>query len=175
VLWLVVDANGLPQNIKVQRALGMGLDEEAVKAVKRWRFQPATKDGEPVPVMINVEVNFRLYGKLSPHPDSASQPPRFPGVDLVRYLLIVRVNSDVHYSGPGTAQSANYKAAITDAGQERTVKISCLVSSPRCLSLDAGTYPACWNADTTTLEILGLTGQKEKWEKADYTIDSEDH
>jgi TonB family protein len=59
VLWLVVDATGLPQNIRVQRALGMGLDEEAVKAVKRWRFKPAMRDGKPVPVMINVEVNFR--------------------------------------------------------------------------------------------------------------------
>src|ERR1039458_5919666 len=63
VLWLVVDADGLPQKIRVQRSLGMGLDEEAVKAVKQWRFQPAKKDGKPVPVMINVEVNFRLDRK----------------------------------------------------------------------------------------------------------------
>ena len=61
VLWLVVSADGMPQQIKVQRSLGMGLDEEAVKAVQRWRFQPSTKDGKPVPVMINVEVNFKLY------------------------------------------------------------------------------------------------------------------
>lgn len=60
VLWLVVDSTGLPQEIRVQRSLGMGLDEEAVEAVKKWRFQPAMKDGQPVPVMINVEVNFRL-------------------------------------------------------------------------------------------------------------------
>ena len=59
VLWLVVDADGLPQKIRVQRSLGMGLDEEAVKALRQWRFQPAEKDGKPVPVMINVEVNFR--------------------------------------------------------------------------------------------------------------------
>jgi TonB family protein len=45
----------------VQRALGMGLDEKAVEAVRQWRFEPAKKDGHPVPVMINVEVNFRLY------------------------------------------------------------------------------------------------------------------
>ena len=60
VLWLIVDEKGLPQNIKVQRSVGMGLDEEAVKAVQRWRFRPSTKDGHPVRVMINVEVNFRL-------------------------------------------------------------------------------------------------------------------
>jgi TonB family protein len=61
VLWLIVDANGLPQNIKVERPVGLGLDDEAVKAVENWKFAPAMKDGSPVPVMINVEVNFRLY------------------------------------------------------------------------------------------------------------------
>ena len=61
VLWLVVDAAGRPQQIRVQRPLGMGLDEKAIEAVKQWKFEPAKKDGQPVPVMINVEVNFRLY------------------------------------------------------------------------------------------------------------------
>jgi len=61
VLWLVVDASGRPQQIRVQRALGMGLDEKAIEAVKQWKFDPARKDGQAVPVMINVEVNFRLY------------------------------------------------------------------------------------------------------------------
>jgi len=61
VLWLVVDAAGRPQQIRVQRPLGMGLDEKAIEAVKLWKFEPARKDGQPVPVMINVEVNFRLY------------------------------------------------------------------------------------------------------------------
>jgi periplasmic protein TonB len=61
VLWLVVSPDGKPQQIRVQRSLGMGLDEKAIEAVKQWRFEPAKKDGQPVPVMINVEVNFRLY------------------------------------------------------------------------------------------------------------------
>jgi outer membrane biosynthesis protein TonB len=33
----------------------------AVKAVSAWKFRPAEKDGNPVPVAINVEVNFHLY------------------------------------------------------------------------------------------------------------------
>jgi protein TonB len=61
VLWLVVAPDGHPQQIRVQRSLGMGLDEKAMEAVRQWRFEPAKKDGQPVPVMINVEVNFRLY------------------------------------------------------------------------------------------------------------------
>ena len=61
VLWLIVGSDGKPRDVKVARALGMGLDEKAIEAVRNWRFQPAMKDGHPVPVMINVEVNFRLY------------------------------------------------------------------------------------------------------------------
>jgi len=61
ILWLIVDQNGAPRDIKVARTLGMGLDQKAIEAVKHWKFEPAMKDGKPVAVQINVEVNFRLY------------------------------------------------------------------------------------------------------------------
>jgi protein TonB len=61
VLWLVVGPDGKPRDIKVLRTLGLGLDEKAIEAVKNWRFDPAMKDGKPVAVQINVEVNFHLY------------------------------------------------------------------------------------------------------------------
>ncbi|MGE5113081.1 MAG: energy transducer TonB [Acidobacteriaceae bacterium] len=61
VLWLIVDENGKPRDIKIARSLGMGLDQKAIEAVRRWKFEPAMKDGRPVAVQINVEVNFRLY------------------------------------------------------------------------------------------------------------------
>jgi periplasmic protein TonB len=58
---VIVDAQGNPQNPRVSRALGMGLDEKALEAVKQFKFKPAMKGNTPVPVMITVEVNFRLY------------------------------------------------------------------------------------------------------------------
>ena len=63
VLWLVVGTDGKPRDndIRVVRTLGFGLDEEAIKAVKKWTFEPARKDGQPVAVQVNVEVNFKLY------------------------------------------------------------------------------------------------------------------
>ena len=61
LLWLVVGPEGLPHNIRLQRSLGMGLDEKAIAAVSTWRFQPATLDGKPVAVEVNVQVSFRLY------------------------------------------------------------------------------------------------------------------
>lgn len=61
VLWLIVDSSGHPRDVKVARSLGMGLDQKAIEAVRKWTFEPAMKDGKPVAVQINVEVNFRLY------------------------------------------------------------------------------------------------------------------
>jgi TonB family protein len=59
---LIVDAQGNPINVHVVRPLGMGLDEKAMEAVRKYKFKPAMKDGKtPVPVALTIEVNFRLY------------------------------------------------------------------------------------------------------------------
>jgi TonB family protein len=60
VLSLIVTETGDVKNIEVKRGLEKGLDQNAVAAVETWKFQPATKDGKPVSVFANVEVNFRL-------------------------------------------------------------------------------------------------------------------
>jgi periplasmic protein TonB len=61
IVGLVVDATGNPQNVHVVRALGMGLDEKAIEAVRQYKFKPAIYKGHPVAVVINIEVNFRIY------------------------------------------------------------------------------------------------------------------
>jgi len=55
-----IDPAGTPTNIKVQRGLGLGLNEKAVEAVKQWKFRPGQKDGAAVSVQTNIEVIFRL-------------------------------------------------------------------------------------------------------------------
>jgi len=60
LLAIVVDENGLPQDVRVIRSVGLGLDQKAIEAVQKWRFKPGQKDGKPVPVSANIEVNFRL-------------------------------------------------------------------------------------------------------------------
>jgi TonB family protein len=60
MLAIVVNTDGRADNIKVIKSIGMGLDEKAIEAVERWRFRPGTKDGVPVRVRAQIEVNFRL-------------------------------------------------------------------------------------------------------------------
>jgi len=60
----VVLADGTvdPNRIKITRSLDstFGLDQQAIIAVKQWRFRPGTYKGQPVPVLVNVELTFTL-------------------------------------------------------------------------------------------------------------------
>ncbi len=63
VLDTLIDEKGDVTDVKVLQGLPMGLDEAAVKAVKRWKFKPATLDGRPVPVYYTLTVSFSIYSK----------------------------------------------------------------------------------------------------------------
>ena len=58
---LIVGNDGTVHHIRLVRPLGLGLDESARSMIQTWRFQPATRDGQPVAVEMNVEVAFNLY------------------------------------------------------------------------------------------------------------------
>ena len=58
---LIVNTQGLPQDVHVIRGVGMGLDDKAVEAVRQYKFKPAMENGHPVPVRVNVEVNFQIF------------------------------------------------------------------------------------------------------------------
>lgn len=63
---VMVEAVVLPDGgvgqVQVVRSLDptFGLDQEAIKAVKRWRFRPGTRLGQPVPVLVEIELTFTL-------------------------------------------------------------------------------------------------------------------
>ncbi len=60
ILSIVIEPEGYASNFKLKKGLGLELDEEAVKAVSKWRFRPATKDGKAIRANATIEVNFRL-------------------------------------------------------------------------------------------------------------------
>ncbi|HWQ55014.1 MAG TPA: TonB family protein [Bryobacteraceae bacterium] len=61
VLYAEIGPDGMARNVQVIRPLGLGLEEQAVRAVQQWRFAPGTRDGAPVTVAATIEVNFRLF------------------------------------------------------------------------------------------------------------------
>jgi len=58
VLDVVVQEDGTPKIVRVIQSQSWKLDESAITAVEQWRFSPATKDGMPVRVRLNVAVDF---------------------------------------------------------------------------------------------------------------------
>lgn len=61
VLAVVVGPDGKAHDPRVQRSLGMGLDEKAMEKIREWKFEPAKKDGKAVAVLVSIEVSFHLY------------------------------------------------------------------------------------------------------------------
>lgn len=60
-LHMIVAEDGSVHDLQIVLPLGLGLDEKAVDAVSTWKFEPARKGGQPVAVVIEIEVDFRLY------------------------------------------------------------------------------------------------------------------
>jgi TonB family protein len=60
VLMVTVDGRGRARKARVLRALGNGLDEKAIEAIRRWRFRPGMERGRAVRMETKVEVEFRL-------------------------------------------------------------------------------------------------------------------
>lgn len=80
----VIGVDGKPQEIVVGRPIGFGLDESAADTIRKASFEPAMKDGKPVPVVLDLVVQFRIYSKRTnqpakPEPEAESSGPKLPG------------------------------------------------------------------------------------------------
>ena len=61
VMQVLIDERGTAAAFRIIRSLGLGLDENAIEAVRRWRFRPAFRGETPVRMWVPVEVNYRLF------------------------------------------------------------------------------------------------------------------
>jgi TonB family protein len=61
-VYAVVNTDGSVSDVRIARSLDatFGLDEQAVKAAKEWKFKPGVKDGKPVAVQVMIEMRFTL-------------------------------------------------------------------------------------------------------------------
>ena len=117
VMQCVVLTDGTVGGVEVTRSLDPGLDAEAVKTVKQWRFAPGTKDGSPVPVSVEIEMTFSTI--RSPRVDSPGLAQ--PGDEAVVPIRGPRVDSP-GLAKPGDGVAAprlikEYKPGYTPAAQ----------------------------------------------------------
>lgn len=61
ILSVVIDETGRVSQVSIKEPLGLGLDDNAAKAVEKWRFKPSMIDGNPVAVRTLVEITFRYH------------------------------------------------------------------------------------------------------------------
>jgi len=57
---ILIGKSGVPEAIRLIQGLGLGLDEQAARTVRAWRFRPATKAGQPISTHAGISVNFRF-------------------------------------------------------------------------------------------------------------------
>ena len=80
LLSTVVGASGQPGSVAIVRPIGFGLDEQAVAAVQKAHFRPRLRDGQPVPVIVNLQVTFRIYSEGT-RPQPGAMPPATPAAN----------------------------------------------------------------------------------------------
>ena len=62
VLNCVVRPDGKCSDIRVTKSLDMtfGLDQQAIASAREWQFKPGTRGGQPVPVLVTLEIGFSI-------------------------------------------------------------------------------------------------------------------
>jgi TonB family protein len=55
-----IDSRGGASDVRITRGLGFGLDQNALVAVRQWRFRPGTRAGTSVPMNVEIEISFTL-------------------------------------------------------------------------------------------------------------------
>jgi TonB family protein len=138
LLQVTVNESGVPQDIKVVRPLGMGLDQKAIEAVQQWRFKPGLKDGNPVPVSANIEVNFRLL--QTPEQAAAAAAPVPGAVTVGEGVMNSRIVSRVPAEYPSAAKLARVQGAVQFSvivGPDGKVQNVQYVSGPAILVKEA--------------------------------------
>ena len=106
---MIVDQKGMPQNVRVIRGVGMGLDENAVKAVRQYRFKPAMEKGKPVAVYLNVEVQFDYFENAEEMKAAGYGPPSNPA-DRAHY------DAELGAPAPSNAAPASSSSGAQAAG-----------------------------------------------------------
>ena len=168
LLWLVVGTDGKTHYVRKVRSLGLGLDEKSIDAVSTCQFEPATRNGQPVAVQINVEVSFRLYSSPGVPPGLDGEPFQLPQKYSVEYPLHLQLRFVI---GKRSEKGYVVTAEATILGDAHPSKVMEITCGPKgkCFMLKAAKYPARW-VSSTEVELLGLNEDNQKWQKAHFSV-----
>jgi TonB family protein len=150
VLALTVDPQGLPQNISVKKSLYPSLDQSAIEAARKMRFEPAMKDGQPVSMSISVEMNFQVE----------------PGqLDLQRQaegrLKLAEREGNVGYAERGQEFDLKRRREMEDQGREERARRQAELTRGATLSMDRAIQIATSQVPGKVLACsLGRDGDK---------------
>jgi TonB family protein len=81
-LHAVVGADGKVRDVVISQPIGFGLDENAVDSIRKATFEPALKDGKPVPVELDLLVKFHIYSKLTSGTANTEEVQKAPAAPL---------------------------------------------------------------------------------------------
>ncbi len=119
-LQAIISTAGVAHDCKVTQSLGLGLDETAQRAVSQWRFAPGTKNGIPVPVIVTVQVNFRLLTNNTSPPWHLSRA----SFDTPEGAIRPRVTStDFPREKPRGHGTVSLTFTINEKGQPRDLNV----------------------------------------------------
>jgi TonB family protein len=65
-IFVVIESDGRVGDVRLVRSLSKGLDREALDAVKKWRFEPAKKDHQPIATKATIDIDFRMFDSYGP-------------------------------------------------------------------------------------------------------------
>jgi TonB family protein len=108
----VVQADGTPNDIRVVVPLEPTVDAAAIQALKGWKFTPGQKDGQAVPVLVQVEMSFTTAAVRGPRLDSPGVFRSGPGITSPKL---------VHETKP------SYTATARNAGVQGNVLLDCVI------------------------------------------------
>ncbi|HEY0782467.1 MAG TPA: energy transducer TonB [Thermoanaerobaculia bacterium] len=180
ILEAVIDENGNVTDARVLKGLPMGLDDQALTAVRTWNFKPATLAGRPVKVYYVLTVNFRVEGGVDPRallkrlaalrgefpdpvkPDAAAVAPIRADVVAGRMRLADAVRWAEDYKGESRtallvwlgAEAGRRAAELPPAHSNRAWLLQSGIAAT-----DAAIVGEGWNAHTmTVVEAKGYKG-----------------
>jgi TonB family protein len=158
VLTLTVDTQGLPQNVQVTRPLYPSLDQSAIEAARKTRFEPAMKDGQPVPKTLSIEMHFQMEpGKLELQREIEDRAKRETEERARTGVLEMRRRNDLQDRGEERARKQAELVRGATLSMDRAIQIATSQVPGKVLACSLGR-----DGDKTFYHVVIISGDGDK-------------